>query len=72
DFKIDFMPVIKLTKVKVKAQWMPLTPKVEMKLDRWPEELDGQRKMTIDGMELVAVETPSDRNLWACELLAGE
>ena len=72
DFKIDFMPVIKLTKVKVKAQWMPLTPKIEMKLDSWPEEKDGQRKMTIDCMELVAVDTPTDRNLWACELLADQ
>lgn len=66
-FHIDFMPVIKLTKVKLKAQWMPFTPKVEMKLDSWPVEKDGVMTMSIDGMELVAKDKASDRAQWVCE-----
>ena len=67
NFHIDFMPVIKLTKVKLKAQWMPFTPKVEMKLDSWPVDKEGVTTMTIDGMELVAKDKASDRSQWICE-----
>lgn len=67
DFSIDFMPVIKLTKVKVKAQWMPLTPKIEMKLDKWPSEENGVTKITIDGIELVSMPQASDRSQWSCD-----
>lgn len=72
DFKIDFMPVIKLTKVKIKAQWMPFTPKIEMKLDSWPTEDNGVTKMSIDGIELVAMPQASDRTQWSCDQAAAK
>ena len=72
DFKIDFMPVIKLNQKKAKAQWMPFTPKVEFSLDAWPETQDGLTQMTVDGMVLDLVEVASDRSEWQCEKMVAE
>lgn len=72
DFNIDFMPVIKLTQKKIKAQWMPFTPKVELSIDRWPEEINGVQQMQVDGMVLTAKEQASDHAEWACQKLAAE
>ena len=69
DFKIDFMPVIKLNQEKLKAQWMPLTPKLEFSLDSWPAEINGQRQMTVDGMILRQVPVASDRSRWHCDAM---
>lgn len=67
DFQIDFMPIIKLTQKKIKAQWMPFTPKIELRLDRWPETENGVATMVVDGVTLQRVATPSDRSRWLCE-----
>ncbi len=72
NFAIDFMPITKLTKVKIKAQWMPLTPTLEMKIDSWPEQKNGVTTMSIDGMELIAKPEASDRSQWQCETMANE
>ena len=72
DFHIDFMPIIKLNQEKVKAQWMPLTPKLEFSLDAWPAEIDGATRMTVDGMELQLTDSPSDRSAWHCDGMDSE
>lgn len=67
DFKIDFMPVIKLTQEKVKAQWMPFTPKVEFSLETWPETINEKQQMTVDGMTLTLTAQASNRADWHCD-----
>ncbi|MCG8315047.1 MAG: hypothetical protein MI976_17710 [Pseudomonadales bacterium] len=69
DFKIDFMPVIKLNQEKLKAQWMPLTPKLEFSLDKWPQEINGRQQMTVDGIVLYRVPEASDRSQWHCDAM---
>ena len=64
---LDYMPVIRLTSVKMVVQTFPLTPKFEFTLGQWPDQNEGE--WVVDGIPLHVIserERP-DTKEWRCD-----